>query len=170
MDDGQLETQLQLEKYEQDRQQQEAEGKTTPITISDEERPAGEQPTNTEQPRQEGPEEEPSVQINQETTVLTEEQLQANAGTEAEIAANRPVETGESDTGNGLEPEMEDEQREPGRSGEEAPVQQERARADELGQQPIQLAIERETGTEQQIRGAPLDAFKQSLLDILEEE
>ena len=100
--------------------------------------------------------------------MLAEEQLQATAETEEEIAANRPVETGESDTGNGLEPGMEDEQREPGRSGEEAPVQQERARADELGQQPIQLAIERETGTEQQIRGAPLDAFEQSLLDILE--
>ena len=41
LDDGQLETQLQLEKYEQDHQQQEAEGKTTPITISDEERPTG---------------------------------------------------------------------------------------------------------------------------------
>ena len=38
LDDGQLETQLELEKYEQDRQQQEAEGKTTPITISDKER------------------------------------------------------------------------------------------------------------------------------------
>ena len=67
LDDGQLKTQLELEKYEQDRQQQEAKGKTTPITISDEERPVGEQPTNTEQPQQEGPEEEPPVQINQET-------------------------------------------------------------------------------------------------------
>ena len=57
LDDGQLETQLELEKYEQDRQQQEAEGKTTPITISDEEQPVGAQPTNTKQPRQEGPEE-----------------------------------------------------------------------------------------------------------------
>ena len=41
LDDGQLEAQLELEKYEQDRQQQEAEGKTTPITLSDKERPAG---------------------------------------------------------------------------------------------------------------------------------
>ena len=40
LDDGQPETQMELEKYEQ-RQQQEAEGKTTPITISDEERPTG---------------------------------------------------------------------------------------------------------------------------------
>ena len=61
LDDGQLETQLELEKYEQDHQQQEAEGKTTPFTISDEERPTEVQPTNTEQPRQEGPEEEPPV-------------------------------------------------------------------------------------------------------------
>ena len=37
LDDGQLDTQLQLEKYEQDRQQQEVLGRTTPITISDEE-------------------------------------------------------------------------------------------------------------------------------------
>ena len=37
LDDDQLETQLQLEKYEQDYQQQEAEGRTTPSTISDEE-------------------------------------------------------------------------------------------------------------------------------------
>ena len=49
LDDVQLKTQLQLEKYEQDRQQGEAEGKTMPITISDEERPAEEQPTDTEQ-------------------------------------------------------------------------------------------------------------------------
>ena len=56
LDDRQLETQLELEKYEQERQQQEAEGKTTPITISDEEQPVVAEPTNTEQPRQEGPE------------------------------------------------------------------------------------------------------------------
>ena len=107
---------MQLEKYEQDRQQQEAEGKTTPITISDEERSAGAEATNTEQPQQEGPEEEPPVQINQETTLLTKEQLEANAGAEEELAANRPVETGESDTGNRSEPEMEEKQEEPGRS------------------------------------------------------
>ena len=65
---------------------------------------------------------------------------------------------------------MEDEQREPERSGEEAPVQQEQARADEPEQQPIQPEIKRKTGTEQQIGGPPLDAFEQSLLDILQEE
>ena len=61
LDDGQLETQMELEKYEQERQQQEAEGKTTPITISDEERPAGTQPTDTEPPRQETTEDEQPV-------------------------------------------------------------------------------------------------------------
>ena len=50
LDDGQLKTQKKYETYEQDRQQQEAQGKTTPITISDEERPAVVKPTNTEQP------------------------------------------------------------------------------------------------------------------------
>ena len=102
--------------------------------------------------------------------MLTEEQLQANVRTEEEIAANPLVEIGESDTGNGSEPGMEDEQREPERSGEEALVQQERGKADEPEQQPIQPEIERETGTKQQIGGAQLDAFEQSLLDILEEE
>ena len=47
---AQLQTQLQLEKYEQDRQQQEAEGRTTPITISDEVRPTGETTKDTEEP------------------------------------------------------------------------------------------------------------------------
>ena len=153
-----------------DHQQPEAEGKTTPITISDEERPTEEQPTDTEQPRQARPEDEPPVQINEETIALTEEQLQANDGTKGEVAANQPVETGESDTGNGPEPGMEEEQREPEGSGEEASVQQERTRVDEPEQQPIQPEIERETGTEQQIGEAPLDSFEQSLLDILEEE
>ena len=74
LDDGQLATQLELEKYEQDRLQQEAEGKKTPITISDEERPVVVKATNTEQPRQGIPEEEFPVQANQE------EQLQTDAG------------------------------------------------------------------------------------------
>ena len=170
LDDGQLETQLQLEKYEQDRQQQEAEGKTTPITISDEERPAGAEPTNTEQPRQEGPEEELPVQRNQE------EQLQAEAGTqeqgnteaEEEVAPNRPVETGESDTGNRTEPGIEEEQDEPGRSGEEAPVQQNQ---EEPEQQPIQPEVGGEAGKERGTEGeAPLDTIEQTLLDILEED
>ena len=99
--------------------------------------------------------------------------MQVNAGTEEELAANRPVETGESDTDNRSEPEMEEKQDEPGRSGEEAPVQQEQAKADEPEQQPIQPEDGRETGPEQQTGGAPLaplDAFEQSQLDILEEE
>ena len=50
LDDGQLATQLELEKYEKDHIQREAEGKTTPITISEEERPEVAETTNTEQP------------------------------------------------------------------------------------------------------------------------
>ena len=102
-----------------------------------------------------------------------EEQLQVNTGAEEEIAANRPVETGESDTGNRSEPEMEEKQDEPGRRREEEPVQQEQAKADHPEQQPIQPEDGRETGPEQQTGGAPLaplDAFEQSLLDILEDE
>ena len=65
---------------------------------------------------------------------------------------------------------MEEEQGEPGTSGEEAPVQQEQANTVKPEQQPIQPEIERETGTEQETGEAPLDTFEQSLLDILEEE
>ena len=74
--------------------------------------------------------------------------MQANAGTKEEITANRSVEIWESDTGNRLEPGMEEEQGEPGRSGEEAPVQQEQAKADEPEQQAIQPKVGRETCTE----------------------
>ena len=73
LDDGQLDKHLQLEKYEQDRQQQEAEGKTTPITISDEERPAEERPTDTEEPRKARPGDEPPVPTNEETIAISEE-------------------------------------------------------------------------------------------------
>ena len=86
------------------------------MTISDEQRPAKEQPTDTEEPRQARPEEEPPVQIN-------EQQLQENVGTEEEVVATQPVETGESDTGDGPDPGMEEEQREPEGSREKAPVQ-----------------------------------------------
>ena len=145
----------------------------TPITISDEERPVGTQPTNTEQPRQEGPEEEPPVQLNQEeqlqTNVDTEEEpLQVNAGVEEEVTADRPVETGESDIGNRTEPGMEEEQDESGRGGEEVPVQQNQ---DEPGQQPIQPEFEGEACKEWETEGeAPLDTFEKSFLDILEED
>ena len=100
LDDGQLNTQLQLEKYEQDRQQQEAEGRTTPITISDEERPAGETTKDTEEPRQAIPEEEPPIVTNEETTAISE-QLPREAGTTEDVAATQPVDTCESDTGDG---------------------------------------------------------------------
>ena len=57
---------------------------------------------------------------------------------EEEFAPNRPVETGESDTGNKTEPGMEAEQEEPGRSGEEAPAPQNQ---EEPEQQPISCFI-----------------------------
>ena len=79
LDDEQLATQLELEKYEQDRLRQEAEEKTTPITISEGQRPAEAEPTDTEQPRQGIPEEELPVQETQE------EQLHTNVGEEEEL-------------------------------------------------------------------------------------
>ena len=86
------------------------------------------------------------------------------------MAATQPVETGESETGNGKEPGTKEEKRKPEGSGEKALVQQEQSRIDEPEQQPPQPETERETGTEQQIGEAPLEPFEQSLLDILDEE
>ena len=90
LDDGRLATQLEFEKYERDRLRQEAKKKTTPITISDEERPTVAEPTNTEQPRQEGPEEELPVQRNQEDQLQPEAgtQEQGNIKAEEEVAPN----------------------------------------------------------------------------------
>ena len=99
---------------------------------------------------------------------IEEEPLQVNVGAEEEVAANRPVETGESDTGNRTEPGMEEEQDEPGRDGEEAPVQQNQ---EEPEQQPIQPEVGGEAGKEQKTEEeAPLDTFEQTLIDILEED
>ena len=128
--DGQLDTHLQLEKYEQDCQQQEAEGKTMPITISDEERPAEERLTGTEEPLQARPEDEPPLPINDETAAISEEQLPGNVRTTDDVAATNPMDTGESDIGNGQEPRTEEEQGEPEGRGEEEPVQQEQTRVD----------------------------------------
>ena len=170
LDDGQLDIQLQLEKYEEDRQQQEAEGRTTPITISDEERPAGETTKDTEEPRQARPEDEPPVGTNEETTAISEEQLHREAGTTKDVATNQPVDTGESDTNDGQDPGTEEEQRELEGSREEEPLQQGQTRVDELKQQPSRPEADKEKGTEQQTSKAPLDPFEQSLLDILDEE
>ena len=91
-----------------------------------------------------------------------------NTGAEEEVAANRPVETKESDTGIRTEPGIEEEQDEPGRGGEEAPVQQNQ---EEPEQQPIQPKVGGEAGKEWETEEeAPLDTFEQTLLDILEEE
>ena len=86
-----------------------------------------------------------------------EEQLQVNAGADEELTANRPVETSETNTGNRLEPGMEEEQDETRRGGEEAPVQQDQVEADEPEQQTIQPEIGGETGKEQETGEAPLD-------------
>ena len=136
LDDGKLDTQLQLEKYEQDRQQQEAEGKTTPIKISDEERPAGETTKDMDEPQQARPEEEPPVATNEETTAISEEQLPRATETTEDVATTQPADTGERDTGDGQDPGTEEEQREPEGSREEEPVQQEQTRLDEPEQQP----------------------------------
>ena len=170
LDDGQLDTQLQLEKYEQDRQQQEAERRTTPITISDEERLAGETTKETEEPRQARPEEEPPVATNEETTAISDEQLPREAETIEDVVVTQPVDTNERDTGDGQEPGTEEEQREPEGSREEEPVKQEQTRMDEPEQQSPRPEADREAGTEQQTSEAPLDPFDQSLLDILDEE
>ena len=173
LDDGQLATQLELEKYEKDRIQREAEGKTTPITISEEEQPVVAETTNTEQPRQEITEEELPVQGNQEEQLQTEageeeELVQGNTGTQEEGVPNRPVETGESDTGNTTEPGREEEQKEPRRSGEEAPTPQNQ---EEPEQQSIQPEVGEEAGKEREPEEeAPLDTFERTLLDILEED
>ena len=50
LDDDQLDTQLQLEKYERECQQQEVVERTTPITISDEEHPAEGATKDTDEP------------------------------------------------------------------------------------------------------------------------
>ena len=85
-------------------------------------------------------------------------------------AVQQLVVTGESDTGDGKEPEAEEEQREPKGCGEEEPVQQEQTRVDEPEQQPPRPAIDKEAGTKHQTNKAPLDPFEKSPLDILDEE
>ena len=60
---------------------------------------------------------------NEETTANVEEQLTKEAGTTEDVAATQPVDTGESDTGDGQEPGTKEEEREPKGSGEEESVQ-----------------------------------------------
>ena len=173
LDDGQLATQLELEKYKQDRLRQEAEEKKTPITISEEERPTEAEPTDTEQPRQGIPEEELPVQENQEEQVQTdageeEEQRQENTGSEEEVAPNRPVETGESDSGNKTEPGMEAEQEEPGGAERKHRHHITKKNRSNIQSQP---EVGEEAGKERESEEeAPLDTFEQTLLNILEED
>ena len=102
-----------------------------------------------------------------------EELRQENIGSEEEAAPNRPVETGESDTGNRTEPGTEEEQEEPGRSGEEAPAPQNQEESEQqfFTEQPVQPEVGDEAGKERVAEEeAPLDTFERSLLDILEED
>ena len=74
MDDNQLDAQLQLEKYERECQQQEVVGRTTPITISDEEQLAKGAKKDTDEPRQTAIGVESTVTTEGETIAITEEQ------------------------------------------------------------------------------------------------
>ena len=109
-----------------------------------------------------------------QTDAGEEEELRPeNTGAEEEGAPNRPVETGESDTGNRTEPGTEGEQEEPGRSGEEAPAPQNQAEPEQqiFTEQPTQPEVGDQAGKEQELEEeAPLDTIEQSVLDILEEE
>ena len=167
LDDGQIATQLELEGYEKDRLRQEAEGQTTPISISEGERPAEDEPTDNE-PRQGLPEEELPVQ---------EEQVQADAGedegmrqgdTGSEEEVTQPVETGESDTGNGTE----EEQSGPGQNIEETPVPPVQAEPEQQDaeRQPIQPEVGGDTSKGVSEGKATLDTSEPSLFDILEED
>ena len=93
LDDGLLDAQLQLEKYERERQQQEDEGRTTSITISDEEQPARERQTIVD--------DEPLVTTNAETTAFSEEQppREVGATTTTDVATGHPIGTANIDIG-----------------------------------------------------------------------
>jgi hypothetical protein len=173
LDDGQLATRLELERYEQDRLRQEAEGTTTPISISEEERPDEAEPIDNEL-RQGLPEEELPVQEEQVQTDIGEEEepRQENTGPEEEVTLNQPVETGESDTGNRTEPEIEEEQDEPERSGEgiSVPPVLKEPEQPVFAEHPIQLEVGGEADKGDAEEEAPLDTFEQNLLDILEED
>jgi hypothetical protein len=155
LDDGQLATQLELEGYEKDRLQQEAEGQTTPISISEGERPAEDEPTDNA-PRQELPEEELPEQ-EQADAGDDEERRQGDADSEEEVT--QPVESEESDTGNGTEPEVE----QGGLDTEETPVLPVQAESEQ--QDAERQGIQSEVGGK-----TTLDTSERSLLDILKED
>ena len=82
-----------------------------------------------------------------ETITVSKEHPPRDAGITpvADIAANQPVHTSESDTGDGKEPETKEEQQEG--SGEEEPVQSEQTRVEELEQQPPRPEADKEIDT-----------------------
>ena len=100
-----------------------------------------------EEPRQAIPEDAPPVTANEETTIVSEKQLPREAEITTDVAANQPVDTGESDTSDGKEPGTEEEQQEPEGSGEEEPVQSEQTRVEEPEQQPPRPEADKEIDT-----------------------
>ena len=141
-------------------------GRTTPITISDEEQPVEGATKDTDEPRQTAAGVEPTVTTEGETIAVTEEQPPNEDGvtTEVDVAADHPVDT--SDKQN---TEVQVEQQESKKSVAGEPVHQEQMRVEESGQ-PLQPESDKAVGTEQQQNEAPLDPLEQSLLDILDED
>ena len=166
LDDGQLATQLELEGYEKDRVRQEAEERTTPISISESERPAEDAPTDNV-PRQELPEEGLPVQEEQAQAEVGENEEKSQEKTESGDEVTQPVETGERDT----ETETEEAQSGSGPNIEETvpPVQAETEQQDEE-RQPIQPEVGGDTSKEGSEGKATLETSEQGLFDILEED
>ena len=160
LDDGQIATQLELEGYEKDRLRQEAEGQTTPISISEGERPAEDEPTDNA-PRQELPEEELPEQ-EQADAGDDEEMRQGN--TESEEEVTQPVETGESDTENGTDTEVEQSGIGQNTEATSVPPVHTESEQQEAEKQPIQSEVG--DGTDK----TTLDTSERNLLDILEED
>ena len=169
LDDGQLATQLELEGYEKDRLRQEAEGQTTPISISEGERPAEDVPTDNAS-RQELPEEELPVQGEQVQADAGEDEEMRQGDTESEEEVTQPVETRESDTGNETETEVE--QSGSGQNTEETPVPPVQAESEQQDaeRQPIQPEVGGDTSKGVSEGKATLDTSERSLFDILEED
>ena len=166
LDYNQLDTQLQLEKYERECQQQEVVERTTPITISDEEQPEEGATKDTDGPRLMATGEEPRAKTEAETIAEMEEKPLKEAGEtiEATVAAEQPV-----DTGDRRDPDAEAEQQVPEESKAGEPVQQVPTRVEE-SEQPLHPDSDIAAGAEQQQNKVPLDPLEQSLLDILDEE
>mgnify|MGYP000341313240 CR=1 FL=1 len=143
LDDDQLDTQLQLEKYERECQQQEVVERTTPITISDEEQPEEGATKDTDGPPQTTTGEELTVATEGETIAEMEEKPLKEAGETIKATAEHPV-----DTGDRRDPDAKVEQQAPEESGARELVQQEPTRVEEP-EQPLQPDLDTTVGVEQ---------------------